>query len=372
MDLNEKYSFNVTWYDDVADLERPYVLSYFLSNNDIEMLDVKNRRPFLKRSPYPSLQLADLFVGNCVTVHSRQLKIVSYTNDFTARHFEAQSEKTLALIKPGMYDHIGQVMTEIARAGLKIIRLQMLVLSREDAMEFYAEHQGKPFFDNLVEMMISEPIVAMELMGPSAISAWRRLMGPTEKDRARMEAPNSIRAKFARNNTYNAVHGSDSPASAEREIAFFFGRPGYFPTTATFEKSSLVLIPRHSLPNLGEIISKILEEGFNVTAMEMFIVDKSDAADFYEIYRGVHQDYQGLVDELSSGPVVALEVTGENAQAELRELAGPSDPAIARTVAPDSLRGKYGKSVAKNAVHVTDLPTEAAAEVKFWFKLLRQ
>ncbi len=372
MDVNERYSFDVTWYDDVADLERPYILSWYLNNNDIEMIDVRNRRSFLKRSPYSNIKLSDLFVGNCVTIYSRQLKIVGYTNDFTKKHFENVQERTLAMIKPGMYEHIGHVISEITSCGLQIINLRMLQLSAAKAAEFYAEHEGKPFYSGLVEMMSSEPIVALELMGPSAISTWRQLMGPTQKAKAKMEAPNSIRAKYAKNDTYNAVHGSDSPTSAQREIEFFFGADTKWPATATYINSTLMVIHRHAFPQMGEVVTRVLDEGFNITDMQVFAPSKADASDFYEIYRGVHPEYQRLVDEMANGAILALEISGNNAQSELRELAGPADPAIAKVVAPTSLRAVYGEDMVMNAVHVTDLADEAGPEVKFWFKLMRE
>jgi len=88
--------------------------------------------------------------------------------------------------------------------------------------KFYEEHKGKPFFDSLIEYMSSGPCAALILSKENAIQDWRELMGPTKPDQARIEKPKSIRALFGTDTTRNACHGSDSPKSAEREIAFFF------------------------------------------------------------------------------------------------------------------------------------------------------
>lgn len=95
-------------------------------------------------------------------------------------------------------------------------------LTKERAGQFYIEHKDRPFYDDLKSFMSSGPILALILRKQDAIQSWRKLMGPTNSDKAREEAPNSIRAKFGTDGSKNATHGSDSPQSAAREIAFFF------------------------------------------------------------------------------------------------------------------------------------------------------
>ena len=132
-------------------------------------------------------------------------------------------ERTLALIKPGTADkHSSEIKREIAANGFTILAERRVRLSRELAEAFYAEHAGRSFFDNLVSYMSSGPAVAMVLAKPAGIKCWRSLIGPTNNEVAKRNAPNSLRAKFALDGTRNACHGSDSPASAAREIRFFF------------------------------------------------------------------------------------------------------------------------------------------------------
>ena len=130
-------------------------------------------------------------------------------------------EMTLSIIKPDAVakNVIGKIEQRFEDAGLKIVASKMLHLSVEKAQGFYAEHEGKPFFNALVEFMTSGPVIVQVLAGENAIMLNRELMGNTNPKEA---DAGTIRADFAESIDANAVHGSDSEKSAEREIAFFF------------------------------------------------------------------------------------------------------------------------------------------------------
>ena len=130
-------------------------------------------------------------------------------------------ERTLSIVKPDAVaaNHIGEIYSRFEKGGLRIVASRMLTLSRADAAGFYAEHDGRPFFEALLEFMTSGPVVVQVLEGEGAIARNRELMGATNPKDA--EA-GTIRADFAESIDANAVHGSDSPESAAREIAYFF------------------------------------------------------------------------------------------------------------------------------------------------------
>jgi nucleoside-diphosphate kinase len=132
------------------------------------------------------------------------------------------TERTLVLIKPDGVRRglIGDVIARIERKGLIIRELQMRTLDEQTAQEHYAEHTDKPFFGELVAFITSGPLVAMAVEGPDAVKAVRALMGATNPIEA---APGSVRGDYATVITENIVHGSDSPASSERELKLFFG-----------------------------------------------------------------------------------------------------------------------------------------------------
>ena len=131
------------------------------------------------------------------------------------------SEKTLSIIKPDATSRnlIGEIISRFEKNGLKVVAAKMVQLSREQAGGFYAEHEGKPFFDNLIDYMTSAPVLVQVLEGENAVMQNRSLMGATNPQEAE---PGTIRADFAESIDANAVHGSDSLQSAEREIAYFF------------------------------------------------------------------------------------------------------------------------------------------------------
>lgn len=130
-------------------------------------------------------------------------------------------QQTLAIIKPDATKRnlIGQILAEIEHGGLQIKALKMLHLTAEQAGGFYAEHQGKDFFAPLVAFMTSAPIVVAVLEGENAVQHYRALMGATDPEK---REKGTIRDKFALSYRENSVHGSDSEASAKREIAYFF------------------------------------------------------------------------------------------------------------------------------------------------------
>ena len=130
-------------------------------------------------------------------------------------------ERTLSIIKPDAVakNVIGQIYSRFEAAGLKIIAARMMHLSKAEAEGFYAVHRERPFFGDLVKFMISGPVVVQVLEGESAIQKNRDLMGATDPKKA---AAATIRADFADSIDANAVHGSDGPATAATEIAYFF------------------------------------------------------------------------------------------------------------------------------------------------------
>jgi nucleoside-diphosphate kinase len=131
------------------------------------------------------------------------------------------NERTLSIIKPDAVakNVIGKIISRFEKAELKVVAAKMMHLSQEQAEGFYAEHKERPFFNDLVAFMTSGPVVVQALEGEGAILKNRDLMGATNPKEA--EA-GTIRADFASSIDANAVHGSDSAASAEREIAYFF------------------------------------------------------------------------------------------------------------------------------------------------------
>ncbi len=131
-------------------------------------------------------------------------------------------DRTLILVKPDAFARrlTGEIITRFERKGLQLAAMKLMTLDEQTAKRHYAEHQGKPFFADLVRFITSAPLVAMVLEGPNAVAAARQVIGATNGIEA---TPGSIRGDYATEMKQNLVHGSDSAQSAEREIAIYFG-----------------------------------------------------------------------------------------------------------------------------------------------------
>ena len=134
-------------------------------------------------------------------------------------------ERTLVILKPDAGERrlVGRLIARFEDAGFAIVGLRQEHLTREQAAAFYAEHAGKPFFDNLVDFVTRAPVVVLALERDSAVERARQIIGATDPFEA---APGSIRADFGLTKTFNTVHGSATLEDAEREVAFFFPPEG--------------------------------------------------------------------------------------------------------------------------------------------------
>lgn len=367
------YAFKIEFFDEMAELVRPYILTFHTEKNEIELFDIRNRRPFLKRSENHSLERKDFFIGNKILINGRQYEIVEYADEPTRRAFEVNMQHTYAMIKPGFYHLMGEAIDRIYQQGLFVVNLRLGMVSKETATQFYAEHKGKPFFDSLVQYITSGPVVAMELVGNNAIQAWRTLIGPTNIDTARQQAPNSLRALYAKSTAENFAHGSDSPESAQRELQIIFGQHGVQLISSTIGCTCCVIRP-HALKegNAGKIIRDIVKNQFEITGAVMANLDLATAGEFLEVYRNVVPDYPEMKQQLASGPCLALELRKDDAVNAFREFCGPRDPKVAKQIRPNTLRAKYGSDVVMNAVHCTDLQEDAELETEYFFTLLDQ
>ena len=130
-------------------------------------------------------------------------------------------ERTFSIVKPDAVKRnlIGAIYNRIEKAGLRVVAAKMIRMDADKAKGFYAEHEGKPFFDDLVAFMTSGPVMVQVLEGENAVVRYRELMGKTNPEEA---ACGTLRADYALSLRHNSVHGADSPESAAREIAYFF------------------------------------------------------------------------------------------------------------------------------------------------------
>lgn len=378
---DERYCFLVEWYEELAARTRQFQLFYYVNSQAVEMYDLKSRKLFLRTSVKENnITLTNLFVTNSVNICGRLLTIVDYGDEYTRRSLTSKKERTYAMIKPDSVDKLGHILDIIQQKGFLIGHFRMCYVDRQQALNFYKEHSSKPFLNSLLDYITSGPVVAMELVGEGAIGAWRDTIGPTCPSEARKVAPSSIRARYGQDKIFNAVHGSKDVESAASEIEFFFPSSSKSVLESTCKASGnctcCVIRPSAIKAGLsGKIIMAITDAGFKIQTAQLFNLEKANAEEFLEVYKGVVHEYAGMVTELTSGPCLALEVvparpTDVPVTLAFRELCGPSDPEIARQLRPRTVRAMFGTDKVKNAVHCTDLPDDGQLEVEYFFRIL--
>ncbi|KAL0269938.1 UNVERIFIED_CONTAM: hypothetical protein PYX00_007513 [Menopon gallinae] len=384
IDHSSKYLFVVDWYDPVAQLVKNYLMSFYPHDQTVELYDLKNRKPFLRRCKQEGVALENLYKSAIVTVMSRQMKVVDYGDAKTRSKFETELSLAFVLIKPDILPKIGDIIEIIQNERFKIIHLKMGLMSQEAASEFYKEHEGQSFFAELIKFMTSGPSVAIQIIGENAQRRWRDLVGPVDAEVAKREAPHTLRAIYGTDIARNGVHCSKDEEYFVAETEVWFGkrtelnkRTSYIQPTCVLKDSTCCVIKPHAVTEgtCGKIIKTIVENGFKITAMELMTMDTTTAEEFLEVYKGVVPEYSAMVVQFTSGPLLALEVVDTNnpacTQETFRKLAGPADPDIARKLRPTTLRALFGRTKVQNAIHCTDLPDDAPLEVEYFFQVLQ-
>ncbi|KAH6562007.1 hypothetical protein BASA50_004733 [Batrachochytrium salamandrivorans] len=365
-----RYCFLVDWFDIHAQLTREYEFFFYPSDSTIEMYDSKQRRTFLKRTKY-SLRLQDLFLGAAINVHSRQLTIRDYGDDYSRGKLLNQMESTLLLIKPDGYAAIGKIIDSSIQRQFSICRMRMLNVTPNLAQTLL---EKDPASHAMIDSFIGGHSLAIELLKPNAVQELIDFAGPLLVEDANREDPKCIRAQFGSSGYKNAVHVPSSYEEAKRQLDIIFGSSSSSITrTATFRNCSLAIIKPHAIVQgqSGVLISMIQAAGFSITDMELYHLDRSNAEDFLEVYKGVVPEYHLMVDQLTAGPLIAIEISGnEDITTVFREFAGPTDPELAKQVRPSSIRAKFGVDKVCNAVHCTDLPEDGVLESQFFFRIM--
>ena len=278
--------------------------------------------------------------------------------DFVAPSVEGKPklQRTLALVRPEAFKHHKDAILEkIRESGFKVAMQKEMQLTREMAEDFYREHEGQDYFEQLVTNMSSGPVYALGLAREDAIEGWRNMLGPKEVPKAKEEAPESLRAQFAVDDAINSLHGSDSEDTAKKELQFFFPM-----------EQTVAAIKPDAEGTKDEIIERIHEAGFRIAARKETTLSRDVAEEFYADHKDKDY-YNELVDHMTSGPTYLMVLSREAAVDGWREMIGPTDPTQAKDVAPDSLRATYGENILKNAVHGSSNPEHAKKTIQAIF-----
>ncbi|XP_065439858.1 thioredoxin domain-containing protein 3 isoform X2 [Chrysemys picta bellii] len=300
------------------------------------------------------LNLCD--VEDSVEDASRQLAF--FFPDFGKKKTSQNAEKTLALIRPSLLkERRNSILKRIKDDGFTIAMQREIVLTEEQARQFYKEHENEDFFPTLLEHMTSGPTLALALIRENAVQHWRDLLGPKTLEEAKEKSPASLRSEYAVDSvSLNQLHGSASPGEAEKELEFFF----------PVEHTLAVIKPTAVKEHKDDIMQKVTNAGFIVSQMKETNFTHEMATQFYKAHEG-KPFFDQLVNYMSEGPSVIMILTKENAVEDWRQLMGPTDPDVAKTSSPDSLRAQFAQDILHNAVHGSSNKEHALKSIEYVF-----
>lgn len=220
-------------------------------------------------------------------------------------------------------------------------------LTAETAGKYLSSHGS-----TATEDFTKDVSVGIEIINHNAIAQWASVLGQSHPV---------------------ALHGAANPKEAKNDIDFWFGAKKQITTTAIMNNCSLCVIKPHIIKegNAGKVIDAILAQGFEISAMEMFYLDRTSVEEFWDVYKGVLAEYIPMIEHLSAGPLIAMEIRQENCVAAFREFVGPTDPEIAKHLRPNTIRAQFGHDRVRNAVHCTDMPEDGVIECEYFFKILQ-
>ena len=357
------YTFLVEWYDAQAAIVRSFHLRYFPQDSQLDMFDLKQRRTFLKKCAYPSIKLIDLYPGAQINVFARTLKVVDYADNFTRNALSNFKETIMLAVKSTQLADIAAILTDTARASFTLAQIRRCVDPAKGDVTY------------------------VQLIGPNASSAVEGFVRKAHEDEAKygsvwtkVELYTGDNAKTVASKIFRPSAGTITPPPVmTRTTSAAKAQPEARPsTTAKLENCSVAVVRPHAVQTglVGPILDILASAGFVATAIESFTLDKVGAQEFLEVYKGVVPEYHSMVEQLTSGLCVAIEVQYPADPAsvvpKLREICGPSDPAVAQRIRPNTIRAKFGTTKVMNAIHCTDLPEDGVLESQYFFGILQK
>lgn len=287
-----------------------------------------------------------------------------------------EKEFTVMVIKPDAVKagRVAEIIQTLQEQGVEILMKEERQMTKEEAAAFYKQHEGSEHFETLIDFMSSGPcmtlVVSKGETGQGVVEEIRNILGPKDVEKAKEEAPTSLRARYGTNATMNAVHASDSRETAARELAFFFPKHNIpsVPSSQTKIQRTVAIIRPDAWQQYGtSILAKIQEAGFQIAMQKQLTLTKEQAAEFYKEHTG--KDYfDSLCTHMSSGPMMALCLAREDAVEKWREMLGPKELEVAKQQAPTSLRATFSKEGAQiNPLHGSASSEEVEKDMKFFF-----
>lgn len=295
-------------------------------------------------------------------MYGRNYELTDYLDQYTREQLGQSRQQSIAIVLPDGVPNAGKIIDAFARSQLTISGLRMIQLNEASAAALYEKERGQTYFNNLIMPICRAPIIAVRIVGDGSIEKLNQMVGP-------------LRARYSGvNNQLQTVLQVAQNALEVQDFTRVLFETKHKPT-ATFKDCTCCVIQPHILKEgkLGQVIDAVQSQGYMITAMELFNLDRTCAAEFLEVYEGVVPHFNDAVDQLTVGPCVAIEVSGvrdDDPVGSFRQTAGPWDIEMAKELRPDSIRAQFGIDRIKNAIHCTDLPQDGVLESQYFFDIL--
>jgi len=373
MPFEEPLVFQAEWFDSTSGLHRLFNLSFYTSDESVELYDLKTKKLFLRRAPAGYLTKKDLYIGNTVVIYSRHLLIKEFANEYTKNQVEDAKQSMLLLLYPEAHSQIGYILDCLEHAGYTLCRVRSVGFTITTAREFLDRFfvKGQDITEDVHRLNNdAAPSVAFEIVGSNILKHWKSTLRPS------VQFEDQDQTDQQQDLNFRGIFGSQTLKDAEWELNFVFG-------TSTSAISCCVIKPHALRQSLtGRIIQDIQTKGFNIFGIQSFVLTKKEVEDFYEIYKGIpNADYAGMVRQGSTGRCLVLALGQGSIQLTencpsvveaFRKTCGPADPEVCRILYPESLRAKYGGlTPEENAIHCSDLEEDGVLEVEYFFTLLQ-
>lgn len=348
---SQTYLFVVEYFDPMPRLKRQFLLKLFLDGMQIEMVDLKSKKMFLKKSPCPAhITKEDFFIGGKVLLYARDLEIVDYGDLKTRDALQHQMQQSVVVLPQEMQSVWGEVIDAlIVKGNMGIIRAKTVLVPQDVA-------------DRVCSVLNMNARKSLALTAGGSTGTCLIMVVQGEDG---LQAAADICASFG----IEFVSRTGLESADLMECLLGNGR---LASSVTLDNNTCCIVKPHAMKAklLGTIMSMIVAQGYEISAVSSLYFDRTSAEEFLEVYKGVVPEYVDHVNELSGGMCVALEVRAEDAVNTFRQTAGPWDVEMARVLRPDSIRGKYGIDRVRNVIHCTDLIADAVPECEYCFKIL--
>mmetsp|Transcript_13190 Transcript_13190/g.19873 ORF Transcript_13190/g.19873 Transcript_13190/m.19873 type:complete len:359 (+) Transcript_13190:43-1119(+) len=350
----EVWQFVVEWYDPMPQLKKKFILKYFVEKHLVEMIDIKNKKVFLKKSPCPpEITPNDLFIGSKVLILSRELDIVDYADSYTKSVLCKQLQPSVAILSSSCASYWGRFCDKISSVvQVKSIRT---VFMSDMAAEDTCNILNIPA--RVRRDLLEGTCLIINIQGEDGVHKLETICHQLMMDLSLKDSQCVIPSNGSQVNDLTELFNGDGVSG-----------------TATLDSCTCCIVKPHAFRAglAGKILDSIISQGYEISAAETLLFDRPCAEEFLEVYDGVVPNYSDHVVELVSGPCLALEIRAEDAVNTFRVTCGPWDVNMAKELRPGTLRAVFGKDNIRNAVHCTDLSVDGVTECEYCFRLMER